>query len=126
MIETRSTPKSREGFWLWLYKMVAGIMIVALLGLHFVVNHLVSPNVLLTHAEVVEYYQNPIIPAIEILFLLFAISHSLIGLRSILLDLNPSDRVLRAVDIIFWLAGIGFSVYGIWLVFAVIQQGAGG
>jgi succinate dehydrogenase / fumarate reductase membrane anchor subunit len=118
-------PKSREGFWLWLFKIVAGLMIVILLGLHFVVNHLLAPGGLLTHAEVVQYYQLPLIPIIEVIFLVFVIAHALIGLRSILLDLNPSNSVLRVTDILFWLAGIGFSIYGTWLVIVVVQQGAG-
>jgi succinate dehydrogenase hydrophobic anchor subunit len=125
MVETRSMPKSREGFWLWLFKIVAGLMIVVLLGLHFVVNHLLAPGGLLTHAEVVQYYQIPIIPFIEVVFLVFVIAHALVGLRSILLDLNPSNAVLRVTDILFWLAGIGFSIYGIWLVIVITQQGVG-
>jgi succinate dehydrogenase hydrophobic anchor subunit len=126
MIDTPSAPKAREGTWLWLFKIVAGLMIVALLGIHYVVNHLVSPAGLLTFDEVVQYYQNPIIPIMEIIFLLFVISHALVGMRSILLDLNPSDRVLRVVDVFLILMGTGFSVYGIWLVLAVIQHGARG
>ncbi len=123
MIETRSAPKAREGTWLWLFKIVAGVLVVALLGLHFLVNHLFAPTGLLTHAEVVTYYQNPIIPVIEVAFLLLVISHSLVGLRSIVLDLNPSDRVLKVIDILFWLAGIGFSIYGVWLAIAIAQLG---
>jgi succinate dehydrogenase / fumarate reductase membrane anchor subunit len=123
VIATRSTPKSREGGWLWLYKIFAGVMIVVVLGIHLVVNHLVAPAGLLSWAEVVQYYQNPLIPIMEGFFLVFVISHALIGLRSILLDLNPSDGLLRAVDILFWVVGVGFTIYGIWLLWAVARQG---
>jgi succinate dehydrogenase / fumarate reductase membrane anchor subunit len=123
MVNTRSTPKPREGAFLWLFKIVAGILIVVLLGLHFLVNHLFAPQGLLSHAEVITYYQNPIIPAVEILFLVTVIAHSLVGLRSIILDLNPSERVLKILDILFWLAGIGFSIYGIWLALTIAQMG---
>ena len=124
MLETRSAPKPREGAWLWLFKIVAGVMIVLLLALHFIVNHLVAPGGLLTYQDVIVYYQNPIIPVIEVIFLLFVISHALVGLRSIVLDLNPPDRLLRLIDILFYLIGIGFSVYGIWLVVVIVQKGA--
>ncbi len=123
MIETPSVPKPREGAWLWLFKIVAGLMIVVLLGVHFVVNHLVAPTGLLTYADVIRYYTIPFIPVMEIIFLVFVISHALVGLRSILLDLNPTDGVLRAADILFILIGTGFSIYGIWLVWAIVQQG---
>ena len=123
MIETPSVPKPREGAWLWLFKIVAGLMIIVLLGVHFIVNHLVAPTGLLTYADVIRYYQVPFIPVMEIIFLVFVIAHALVGLRSILLDLNPSNGVLRAADILFILIGTGFSIYGIWLVWAIVQQG---
>ena len=122
MIETPSLPKRREGAFLWLFKIVAGLLIVVLLGVHFVVNHLVAPEGLLSYADVVRYYDNPIVPIMEIIFLVLVIAHALVGLRSILLDLHPSDRVLRAVDILFWIAGTAFSVYGIWLVWVIVQR----
>jgi succinate dehydrogenase hydrophobic anchor subunit len=123
MIDTPSAPKPREGTWLWLFKIVAGLMIVVLLGIHYVVNHLLPSSGLLSYSEVVQYYQNPIIPVMEIIFLIFVISHALVGLRSILLDLNPSNRILRAADILFIVVGLGFSIYGIWLVLVVVQLG---
>lgn len=126
MIGMRSAPKSREGAWLWLYKIVAGVMIVILLAVHFVVNHLVAPTGLLTYEDVLRYYQVPIVPIMEVIFLIFVVSHALIGLRSILLDLNPSTAFLRWVDRIFILVGAGFIAYGIWLVVVVVQKGAGG
>lgn len=124
MVETRSAPKPREGAWLWLYKIVAGVVIVLLLALHFIVNHLVAPSGLLTYQEVILYYQNPIIPIIEVIFLIFVVSHALVGLRSIVLDLNPSNQLLRLIDILFYVAGAGFIIYGTWLVFAIVQKGA--
>jgi succinate dehydrogenase hydrophobic anchor subunit len=126
MIETPavSRPKVQEGAWLWLYKIVAGVLIVVLLGVHFIVNHLVAPGGLLTYVDVVRYYSVPFVPFMEIVFLILVISHALIGLRSIILDLNPSARLLRAADIIFLLAGIAFSIYGAWLVWVIVQRGS--
>ncbi len=121
---TPTKPRAREGMGLWLYKIVAGGLIVLLLGLHFIVNHLVAPGGLLTWADVVAYYQNPIIPIIEVLFLIFVVSHALIGTRSIILDLNPSARVLRALDAAFWAIGVLSVGYGIWLVFKIVSFGA--
>ena len=83
------------------------------------VNHLLAPQGLLTYEEVILYFKNPIVPVMEVLFLVFVIAHSLTGLRSIFLDLNPSDKLLRAVDIVFIVAGVGFAVYGIWLAWVI-------
>ncbi len=123
MVERSSVPKSHEGAWLWLYKLVAGGMIVILLGVHFVVNHLVAPEGLLTYNDVLRYYTNPIVPVMEVFFLIFVISHALIGLRSIILDLNPTIKLLRTVDTVFIVAGVAFTIYGIWLVVVIVQRG---
>jgi len=116
-------PKSREGFGLWLYKIIAGVLIVLLLGLHFIINHMVAPQGLLSWSDVVAYYQNPIIPIIEVIFLIVVVSHALIGLRSIILDLNPSARLLRLLDGLFVVVGLASIVYGIWLVTVVVSFG---
>jgi succinate dehydrogenase / fumarate reductase membrane anchor subunit len=119
-----TTPKPREGAWLWLYKIVAGLLIVFVLSLHFVVNHLVAEGGLLTYNDVVRYYASPLIVAIEIAFLLLAVSHSLVGLRSILLDLNPSEKVLRWADRGFLALGAVAIVYGV--ILALIVAGRAG
>ena len=122
-METTRPSQNREKTWLWLYKIIAGVLIVFLLGLHFVINHLVAPEGLLSWSDVVAYYQNPIIPIIEIIFLIVVVSHSLIGLRSIILDLNPSAAILRGVDILFMVVGVVSIVYGIWLATVIISFG---
>ncbi|MRR52611.1 MAG: hypothetical protein EG825_17195, partial [Rhodocyclaceae bacterium] len=76
-----STQKPQEGAWLWLLKIVAGLLIIVIMGIHFVVNHLVAPGGLLTYTDVLAYYQNPIIPIMEILFLVFVVTHALLGIR---------------------------------------------
>jgi len=125
MLATKSTPKSGEGMWLWLIKIVSGILIILLLMLHFIVNHTglisITQNGLLTHEGVVQYYSNPLIPIIEILFLIFVISHSLIGLRSIILDLKPSRSLLKGINWAFVGVGTIAIVYGIWLVFQILS-----
>ncbi len=115
--------KAREGAGVWIFKIFAGLFIVLLLGLHFVVNHLVAPGGLLSYADVVAYYQIPIIPIIEGIFLILVVSHALVGLRSIILDLNPSDRALKIVTNVLWVIGIAAVIYGIWLL--VVMAGRG-
>jgi succinate dehydrogenase / fumarate reductase membrane anchor subunit len=99
--------------------------IIALLIAHFVVNHYVAEGGLLSHADVVAYYSNPLIVLMEAIFLTFVVSHSLIGIRSIVLDLKPSRGVLRVVDWVFSIGGVVAVVYGLWLIQAVIAQRPG-
>lgn len=124
MINTPSTPKPGETTTLWLIKLLTGPILVVVALIHVVVNHYIgSLGGLLTHAEVVAYYQNWYIPVMEAIFLITVISHSLIGLRGIILDLKPAPGLLRVLDWIFILGGAGFVVYGLWLLRAVAQLG---
>jgi succinate dehydrogenase / fumarate reductase membrane anchor subunit len=120
-----SAPRPGETTWIWLIKVVTGPLLVLVLILHLIVNHYVGslPSGLMTYDDIVRYYQNPIIPAIEILFLVTVVAHSLIGLRGIILDMNPSRRILSAVDWFLSLLGVFSVAYGIWLALTIASKG---
>jgi succinate dehydrogenase / fumarate reductase membrane anchor subunit len=116
-------PRSGEGAGLWFLKIITGVLVIVILFIHLVVNHVVVPGGLLSFTDVVNYYQNPLIPIMEIAFLVFVISHSLIGLRSVLLDLKPSNRMLKIMNwVLISLGGVA-TIYGIWLVLTVVSFG---
>lgn len=117
--------KSRENAWLWLVKIVLGLFIVVVLGIHYVVNHLAAPGGLLTYNEVLNYYSKPIIPMMEFLFLLFAVSHSLIGMRSICLDLNLPVRLQNILDKVLVAGGFVATGYGTWLLIILAGRAIG-
>lgn len=52
----------------------------------------------------------------ESTFLVLVVSHAFIGLRSIILDLHPSERVMAWIDRALVLVGAGAVIYGIWLL----------
>jgi len=118
-------PKSGEGTWLWFYKAISGALIVIILFIHLIVNHLAAPQGLLSYTDVLKYYQHPIIPMMEILFVIFAVSHSLIGLRGIILDLKPTRAVLNGINWLFNTVGAAAISYGIWLILTIVSKGAG-
>ena len=122
MLNPQTSPKSGENVWLWLTKILTGLGIVVLLGVHLIVNHLAAEGVLLTHADVVAYYTNPWIVFMEAVFLAFVVSHSLIGVRSILLDLKPSRSALRLLDAVLMVVGVASTIYGLWLLRAIVAQ----
>ena len=119
-----SAPKSGENAWLWLVKIITGPLLVILLLVHFIVNHFIGETGLLTYADVVAYYQNPLIPAMEICFLAVVVTHSLIGLRGIILDLKPARNVLKVIDWILVIGGISVVLYGTWLALTIASRGA--
>jgi succinate dehydrogenase / fumarate reductase membrane anchor subunit len=118
-----SAPKSGENTWIWLIKIVTGPLLVILLLVHFIVNHFIGQNGLLTYADVVAYYKNPLIPIMEILFLASVVTHSLTGLRGIFLDLKPSRSLLKIADWVFVIVGVVAVVYGAWLALTIASRG---
>jgi succinate dehydrogenase / fumarate reductase membrane anchor subunit len=116
------TMETRERSILWLVKQFTGVLVFLFILTHVIVNHFVSPNGLLTYDEVIRYLGNPWVAAMEITFLVVVIFHSLMGLRSVLLDLNPSPKLMRWIDPALILAGIAAVTYGIWLTSIVIGR----
>jgi len=121
-----SGPRPGENTWIWLIKIATGPLLVIVLILHFTVNHYFGsmPSGLMTYDDVIRYFQNPIIPAIEILFLITVVTHSLIGLRGIILDLNPSRNTLNIVTWLLVILGVSSVAYGIWLALAIASKGS--
>lgn len=121
-----SGPRPGENTWLWLIKIVTGPLLVIVLGLHLTVNHYMGSmsTGLMTHDDVIRYFQNPIIPAIEILFLITVVTHSLLGLRGIVLDMNPSRTTLNVITWLLAILGVSSVVYGIWLALRIAAQGS--
>lgn len=118
-----SAPKSGENTWLWLYKLLSGPFILILILIHFVVNHAVAATGLLGYKDVLAYYQVWIVPIMEIIFLALVVSHSLLGLRSIVLDLHPGRGLLTAINWLFLIVGIASFVYGTWLITVIVSRG---
>jgi len=125
METSKSVPKSGEGSGLWLLKIVTGLLLIIILAVHFTVNHMLGSMAgLLTYEEVVLYYANNlIIPFMEILFVIFVVSHALLGLRSIILDMHPTRKTLGVINWLFMIVGAVSIVYGIWLVMVIVQRG---
>jgi succinate dehydrogenase hydrophobic anchor subunit len=111
-----------ERGWLWAAKLLTGVLSFALLIVHLVVNHLVAPGGLLSYADVVAYYANPLIPLMEGLFLSFIVTHALLGVRGIVLDLSPPAKLVGWLDRLLLAAGLLAISYGLWLLVTIAAQ----
>ncbi len=118
-----SAPRSGENTWLWLVKIITGPLLLVILAIHLTVNHFLGQTGLLSYADIVAYYRNPIIPAMEILFLATVVTHSLSGLRGIILDLKPTRNILRLIDWVLVILGVSAVVYGTWLALTIASSG---
>jgi len=119
MNETKSVRKPGEASGLWLLKVLLGVLIIVLILVHLVVNHYIGEGALLTWEDVVEYYANPLVVFMEITFLIVVVAHSLIGTRSIILDLNPARGKMKIIDWLLIILGSVSVIYGIWLALTI-------
>jgi succinate dehydrogenase / fumarate reductase membrane anchor subunit len=121
---TQQPAAAQETVIAWLIKIVTGPLLIIILLIHLIVNHFVgSIGGLMSYDDVVAYFRNPLIPAMEIIFLITVVTHSLIGLRSIFLDLNPSPKAMKVINWALSLVGVGSVLYGIWLAFVIASKG---
>jgi succinate dehydrogenase hydrophobic anchor subunit len=116
--------RPREGAWLWLAKVVTGVIVFALLVIHLVVNHLVAEGGLLTYGDVLAYYAHPVVPLMEGAFLILVVTHALLGVRGIVLDISPAPAVVRGVDRLLCIAGALSIGYGLWLLYTLASRAA--
>lgn len=115
----KTRPTDMEKGWLWFIKQISGVLVFLLIIVHIIVNHLVAETGLLSYTDVVKYFANPWIAIMESSFLILVIGHSLLGLRSVVLDFNPSSAFTKIMDPILVLIAIIASGYGIWLTITV-------
>ena len=119
MNNSLSPPKSGQNTRLWFLKMVTGLVIVLVLSVHLIVNHYLPKGGLMRYEDVIAYFSNPLVVLMEIIFLVTVVPHALIGVRSIILDLNPSKGSMRWINWILVLVGATAIIYGIWLALTV-------
>lgn len=107
---------------LWLVQAFTGLLLILVLGLHMVAHHFVVEGGLRNFEEVLAYIGNPVIFAIEIIFLLVVTPHAMLGLRAVLLDLGPSPQTTRIINWGLGIVGVVAIVYGVWLAIALQQM----
>lgn len=102
----------------WWWTAGTGAALLVLVAVHMIAHHFVVEDVggLRTYEQVLEYISNPVIFTLECFFLLTVTVHALLGLRSVLFDLNLGRTAKRRVDVGLWALGILTLAYGFFLV----------
>ncbi|MFQ5592880.1 MAG: hypothetical protein ACE5HA_01895 [Anaerolineae bacterium] len=99
---------------LWILQASSGVLLVILVFLHMIAHHFTAGK-LLTYEDVVAYLSNPVVLALETLFLITVTFHALAGVRSVVLDLGLNDDQDRRLTRVLWIAGTLMVIYGIGL-----------
>jgi succinate dehydrogenase hydrophobic anchor subunit len=110
---TRASPGGRSRL-LWWWTIGSGAALVVLVTVHMVAHHFVVNEVggLRTYRQVLEYIGNPVILAVECLLLVVVTIHAMLGVRSVLSDLDLRSAGRRRIDRALVLVGITTVVYG--------------
>jgi len=98
---------------------VTGMLVLVLVTLHMIANHFVVKSGLRDFADVVAYLSNPVVVALEVLFLVVVTWHGLLGLRAVLFDFGFSRRTESWITRILWVVGVAIVAYGLWLTWVI-------
>jgi succinate dehydrogenase hydrophobic anchor subunit len=109
---------------MWLTQALTGLLLVFILAFHMIAHHYVVEGGLRNYEQVLDYVANPIVFVIEVLFVIVAVIHGLLGVRSIITDLRPSAATMRAFEWGLRIVGLITIAYGIYLAVA-LQRLAG-
>jgi succinate dehydrogenase hydrophobic anchor subunit len=103
----------------WRWTALTGVALLVLVTIHMIAHHFVVEGIggLRTYHQVLEYVANPVMFTIECTFLVVVTIHAMLGLRSVLFDLNFGSRgrakinkglvALGALTVAYGLALIG-------------------
>jgi succinate dehydrogenase/fumarate reductase cytochrome b subunit len=100
-----------------------GILLVVLLGMHLLANHWFAPQGLLEYEGVIRYLDLPGIAWMEFIFLVVVTIHCLLGIHSILLDLNFALSINKSLTWILVVIGALTILYGFRLTWVVAAMG---
>jgi succinate dehydrogenase hydrophobic anchor subunit len=116
MLPAEDGAASRSRTWRWTAG--SGVALLVLVTVHMVAHHFVVDEVggLRTYPQVLEYIGNPIILVIESLLLVTVTAHAMLGLRSVLFDLNLAAGTKRLIDRGLVVLGVLTLLYGFVLI----------
>ena len=120
-----------QGLWTW--HLVAGVVILVLLGLHMTIMHLDEivrvfspvPGEPIDWANVTARGKSLFFLVNYVLLLGAALFHGLYGLRNILFELNPATGVKKGLNALFLVAGLALFVFGSWAAWAGFTESRG-
>jgi succinate dehydrogenase / fumarate reductase membrane anchor subunit len=117
---TREKKASRAAT-LWITQAITGLLLIVILTLHMISHHFVVEGGLRDYQQVLVYVQNPLVFVLELVFIVIATAHALLGVRAVILDIGLSDGAKRTLNWILAIVGAITLVYGIWLAVALQQ-----
>ncbi len=104
----------KKNAYLWFFQRISGAVLFVIILMHFIQNHII--NHVLNYEVVSKHLANPIVKAIEIIFLFLCVFHGLNGTKEILVDLPISEKTAGIVSKLFSGLGIILVIVGLWII----------
>ena len=89
---------------LWVLQRASGLVLVAVAGLHVVVQAALLPVAI----------RRPTLLAIDWVLLALVLYHGLNGVRTVALDYASGPTAQRTISTALWIIGVGLFAYGGW------------
>lgn len=121
--EQMSAQRDRSGA-MWLMQALTGLLLVGILGMHMIVHHFVVEGGLRDYQQVLEYVANPLVTIMEIVFVIAAVIHAVLGVQAIITDLRPAPPTMRVIEWVLRIVALITIGYGVYLALA-LQRMAG-
>jgi succinate dehydrogenase membrane anchor subunit len=119
---TRERPANRAAA-AWITQAFSGLLLIVILATHMIAHHFIVEGGLRDYQQVLAYVSNPFVFILEVVFVIVATVHALLGVRAILIDLGWATGTRKTTDWILIVIGVATIAYGLWLAVA-LQQAA--
>lgn len=114
----RERPAGGPALWLWFYLRISAIgMIVLVIG-HLYIMHVINSTDTIDFKFVAQRFSGPFWRTYDLVILLFAMSHGLVGLRGIFDDYIHHRGWRVTAEVAMWVAGVVFVALGALVLFA--------
>ncbi len=120
----RERPGGGTSLFLWFYLRVSAVAMIGLVIGHLYIMHIINSTDTIDFRFVAERFRGPFWRTYDLLILVFALSHGLIGMRTIFDDYIHHRGWRAAAEAALWIVGIVFVALGA-LVLFIFQAPAG-
>jgi len=112
------------GLFLWFYMRISATAMLALVVGHLYIMHVINSTDAIDFAFVARRFATPLWRTYDMLVLLFALSHGLVGLRGILDDHIAHRGWRLAAETAMWIIGLIFLALGAVVLVTVVPGNA--
>lgn len=121
----RERPAGGLPLFLWLYMRISALGMLALVIGHLYIMHVLNSTDTIDFQFVARRFQGPFWRTYDLVILIFAMSHGLVGLRGIFDDYVHHRGWRVAAEVTMWIVGVVFLALGALVLFAFQPPAAG-